>query len=100
MLIVAFNVVGHIPGAAVAQMTFTAKIFGPVLAAAGVGPAATAAVILGSSQIDWFGPFPSSDMFGQMGLARSTQLKYMLYNGWAVMIINLLMFAGLFMILV
>ncbi|MBX6962692.1 gluconate:proton symporter [Alcaligenes faecalis] len=100
MLIVAFNVVGHIPGAAVAQMTFTAKIFGPVLAAAGVGPAATAAVILGSSQIDWFGPFPSSDMFGQMGLARSTQLKYMLYNGWAVMAVNLLMFAGLFLILV
>ncbi|WP_394062573.1 gluconate:proton symporter [Alcaligenes sp. WGS1538] len=99
MIIVAFNVVGHIPGAAVAQMTFTAKIFGPVLAAAGVGPAATTAVILGSSQIDWFGPFPSSDMFGQMGLARSTQLKYMLYNGWAVMLINLLMFAGLFMIL-
>ncbi len=99
MIIVGFNVVGHIPGAAVAQMTFTAKIFGPVLAAAGVGPAATTAVILGSSQIDWFGPFPSSDMFGQMGLARSTQLKYMLYNGWAVMAINLLMFAGLFMIL-
>ncbi|MFT0212341.1 hypothetical protein VQ643_06950 [Pseudomonas sp. F1_0610] len=99
MLIVAFNVVGHIPGAAVAQMTFTAKIFGPFLAAAGVSPAATTAVILGSSQIDWFGPFPSSDMFGQMGLARSTQLKYMLYNGWAVMIVNLIMFAGLFMIL-
>ncbi|MGO3892203.1 MAG: gluconate:proton symporter [Paenalcaligenes sp.] len=99
MIIVGFNVIGHIPGAAVAQMTFTAKIFGPVLAAAGVGPAATTAVILGSSQIDWFGPFPSSDMFGQMGLARSTQLKYMLYNGWAVMAINLLMFAGLFMIL-
>ncbi|HRL20799.1 gluconate:proton symporter [Alcaligenes sp. SDU_A2] len=100
MIIVGFNVVGHIPGAAVAQMTFTAKIFGPLLAAAGVGPAATTAVILGSSQIDWFGPFPSSDMFGQMGLARSTQLKYMLYNGWAVMIINLLMFAVLFTILV
>lgn len=100
IIIVAFNVVGHIPGAAVAQMTFTAKIFGPVLAAAGVGPAATTAVILGSSQIDWFGPFPSSDMFGQMGLARSTQLKYMLYNGWAVMGVNLLMFCGLFFILV
>jgi hypothetical protein len=39
-------------------------------------------------------------MFGQMGLARSTQLKYMLYNGWAVMAVNLLMFVGLFLILV
>ena len=26
-----FNIVGHIPGAAVAQMTFTNKIFGPIL---------------------------------------------------------------------
>jgi len=81
-------------------MTFTAKIFGPLLAAAGVGPAATTAVILGSSQIDWFGPFPTSDMFGQMGLARSTQLKYMLYNGWAVIIVNLCLFSGLFFLLV
>ncbi|ELA00159.1 hypothetical protein D769_06541 [Cupriavidus sp. HMR-1] len=100
VIILWFNVIGHIPGAAVAQMTFTAKIFGPLLAAAGVGPAATTAVILGSSQIDWFGPFPTSDMFGQMGLARSTQLKYMLYNGWAVIIVNLCLFSGLFFLLV
>ena len=100
VIILLFNVIGHIPGAAVAQMTFTAKIFGPVLAAAGVGPAGTAAVILGSSQIDWFGPFPSSDMFGQMGLARSNQLKYMLYNGWAVMIVNILVLSAVFYVIV
>lgn len=100
VIILWFNVVGHIPGAAVAQMTFTAKIFGPFLAAAGVGPAATAAVILGSAQIDWFGPFPTSDMFGQMGLARSSQIKYMLYNGWMVVISNLLVFSTLFYVLV
>lgn len=100
LIIVCFNVIGHIPGAAVAQMTFTAKIFGPILTAAGVPPTATTAVILGSSQIDWFGPFPTSDMFGQMGLARSTELKYMLYNGWFVMAVNIIMLAGLFMILV
>lgn len=100
VIVLWFNVIGHIPGAAVAQMTFTAKIFGPLLAAAGVGPAATTAVILGSSQIDWFGPFPTSDMFGQMGLARSTQLKYMLYNGWAVIVVNLCLFSSLFFFLV
>jgi hypothetical protein len=100
VIILWFNVIGHILGAAVAQMTFTAKIFGLLLAAAGVGPAATTAVILGSSQIDWFGPFPTSDMFGQMGLARSTQPKYMLYNGWAVIIVNLCLFSGLFFLLV
>ena len=79
-----FNIVGHIPGAAVAQMTFTNKIFGPILLANGVPPVAVTAVLLSSSQVDWFGPFPSSDMFGQMGLARSNQLKYMLYGGWAI----------------
>ena len=39
-------------------------------------------------------------MFGQMGLARSTQLKYMLYNGWAVIVVNPAMFSGLFFLLV
>ncbi|MBZ4312010.1 iron chelate uptake ABC transporter family permease subunit, partial [Mycobacterium tuberculosis] len=32
--IFAFNIIGHVPGAAVAQMTFTHKIFGPMLMAA------------------------------------------------------------------
>ncbi|EDE6508703.1 gluconate:proton symporter [Salmonella enterica subsp. enterica serovar Enteritidis] len=97
--IFAFNIIGHVPGAAVAQMTFTYKIFGPMLMAAGVPPQGTTAVLLASSQVDWFGPFPSSDMFGQMGLAQSTHLKYMLYNGWAIVIANIVLFAGLFQIL-
>ncbi|MDT1817682.1 gluconate:proton symporter, partial [Acinetobacter baumannii] len=52
------------------------------------------------SQVDWFGPFPSSDMFGQMGLAQATHLKYMLYNGWAIVVANIILFALLFQILV
>ncbi|QMM75840.1 gluconate:proton symporter [Escherichia coli] len=98
--IFAFNIIGHVPGAAVAQMTFTHKIFGPMLMAAGVPPQGTTAVLLASSQVDWFGPFPSSDMFGQMGLAQSTHLKYMLYNGWTIVIANIILFAVLFQILV
>ncbi|ENL1640614.1 gluconate:proton symporter [Raoultella ornithinolytica] len=98
--IFAFNIIGHVPGAAVAQMTFTHKIFGPMLMAAGVPPQGTTAVLLASSQVDWFGPFPSSDMFGQMGLAQSTHLKYMLYNGWAIVIANIILFALLFQVLV
>ena len=43
---------------------------------------------------------PSSDMFGQMGLAQSTHLKYMLYNGWAIVVANIILFALLFQILV
>ncbi len=84
----------------VAQMTFTHKIFGPMLMAAGVPPQGTTAVLLASSQVDWFGPFPSSDMFGQMGLAQSTHLKYMLYNGWAIVVANIILFALLFQLLV
>lgn len=99
-IIFAFNIIGHIPGAAVAQMTFTHKIFGPMLMAAGVPPQGITAVLLASSQVDWFGPFPSSDMFGQMGLAQSTHLKYMLYNGWVVVLANIILFAVLFQILV
>ena len=72
-------------------MTFTHKIFGPMLMAAGVPPQGTTAVLLASSQVDWFGPFPSSDMFGQMGLAQSTHLKYMLYNGWAIVVANIIL---------
>ena len=68
--------------------------------AAGVPPQGTTAVLLASSQVDWFGPFPSSDMFGQMGLAQSTHLKYMLYNGWAIVVANIILFALLFQILV
>ncbi|OTG85454.1 gluconate:proton symporter [Acinetobacter sp. ANC 4558] len=94
-----FNIVGHIPGAAVAQMTFTHKIFGPILMANGVPPVAVTAVLLSSSQVDWFGPFPSSDMFGQMGLARSNQLKYMLYGGWAIVVANIALFAVMFQVL-
>ena len=98
--IFAFNIIGHVPGAAVAQMTFTHKIFGPMLMAAGVPPQGTTAVLLASSQVDWFGPFPSSDMFGQMGLAQSTHLKYMLYHGWVIVVANIILFARLFQILV
>ena len=35
-------------------------------------------------------------MFGQMGLAQSTHLKYMLYNGWAIVVANIILFALLF----
>ncbi len=81
-------------------MTFTHKIFGPMLMAAGVPPRGDHRRAAGLIPVDWFGPFPSSDMFGQMGLAQSTHLKYMLYNGWAIVVANIILFALLFQILV
>jgi hypothetical protein len=38
-------------------------------------------------------------MIGQMGLARSTNLKMMLYNGWIVMAANLIVLCIMFAIL-
>lgn len=80
-------------------MTFTHKIFGPMLMAAGVPPRGTTAVLLASSR-GLVRAVSSSDMFGQMGLAQSTHLKYMLYNGWAIVVANIILFALLFQILV
>ncbi len=71
-----------------------------MLMAAGVPPQGTTAVLLASSQGRLVWPIPSSDMFGQMGLAQSTHLKYMLYNGWAIVVANIILFALLFRVLV
>lgn len=57
--IFAFNIIGHVPGAAVAQMTFTHKIFGPMLMAAGVPPQGDNGGIVGliASGLVWAFPF-------------------------------------------
>lgn len=88
-----------VPGAAVAQVTLIDKLLWPLAASIGVPPTAWAASLLGGSQIDWFGPLPNGDMIGQMGLARSTNLKMMLYNGWIVMAANIVVLCIMFAIL-
>jgi gluconate:H+ symporter, GntP family len=88
-----------VAGAAVAQVVLMNDVFGPIAQNLNVPAVAWAAVLLGISQLDWFGPFPNADMIGQMGLARSRDLRRMLYNGWAIMAVNLVMFAVLLWIL-
>ncbi len=88
-----------VAGAAVAQVVLIDELLWPVAASIGVAPGAWSAALLGGSQIDWFGPFPNADMIGQMGLARSSNLRMMLFNGWAIMGANLAMFALLFLVL-
>lgn len=88
-----------VPGAAVAQVTLINDLLWPLGSSLGIPPTAWAASLLGGSQIDWFGPLPNADMVGQMGLARSSNLKMMLYNGWAVMAANLVVFAIMFAVL-
>ncbi|MEM2004502.1 MAG: hypothetical protein QW705_04245 [Zestosphaera sp.] len=88
-----------VSGAAVAQVAVVNEMFKPIVAALGIPPTAWVGVLLGSSQIDWFGPFPNADMVGQMGLARSKDLRMQLLNGWAIMAANFIMFAILFAVL-
>lgn len=89
-----------VAGAAVAQVVLMNDVFGPIVQQLNLSNAAWAAVLLGISQLDWFGPFPNADMIGQMGLARSKDLKMMLYNGWAIMAANFVMFLVLLWVLI
>ncbi len=89
-----------VAGAAVAQVVLMNQVFGPIVQQLGLSPAAWVAVLLASSQLDWFGPFPNADMIGQMGLARSRDLRRMLYNGWAILVVNLVLFTILLWLLV
>ncbi|NEE01857.1 gluconate:proton symporter [Phytoactinopolyspora halotolerans] len=88
-----------VAGAAVAQVVLINDLLWPLAATLGIPSTAWSAALLGGSQIDWFGPFPNADMIGQMGLARSSNLRMMLFNGWAIMAANLVLFAVLFTVL-
>ncbi len=89
-----------VSGAAVAQVVLMNEVFGPTVQQVALPALAWVAVLLASSQIDWFGPFPNADMIGQMGLARSNNLRMQLYNGWAIMAANAVLFLILFLILI
>lgn len=96
LLIVAVGYVHAVPGAAVAQVVLINKLFGPLVTALGVPATAWAVSLLGTAQIDQLGPYPTADMVGQMGLARSSDLRMMLMNGWAIMAVNTVGFCALF----
>ncbi|WP_329236731.1 TRAP transporter large permease subunit [Actinoallomurus sp. NBC_01490] len=99
MLIVFLGYLHAVPGAAVAQVVLVNKLFGPIAAALGIAPGVWAVAMLGVSQIDQLGPLPGADMIGQMGLARSSSLRMMLFNGWAIIVTNTALFAVLFLVL-
>ncbi|MCW2948204.1 MAG: Citrate transporter [Actinoallomurus sp.] len=99
MLIVFLGYMQAVPGAAVAQVVVVNKLFGPVAAALGIAPGVWAVALVGTSQVDQLGPLPGADMIGQMGLARSSSLRLMLFNGWAIITANTALFAMLFWML-
>ena len=72
-----------IPGAAVAQAEVINKMFLTLAQGLNIPMGIWAAVLLIGSQMTSFA-IPEGDMQGQMGLARSNDLKAMLCNGWII----------------
>jgi len=69
-----------IPGAAVAQAKVIHEMFLPLVQQLNVPATIWALVLMVGSQMTFFA-FPGGDMIGEMGLARSNDLKSMVING-------------------
>ncbi len=76
-----------ISGAGVAQAKMTHELFLPLVTSMNISMDIWALVVLVSCQITFF-VTPTVDMVGQMGLARSNDIKAMLKNGWVLTIIT------------
>ncbi|HHW54576.1 MAG: Na+/H+ antiporter NhaC family protein [bacterium] len=72
-----------ISGAAVAQAVLMDKMFNPFLTQLGVPMGLWAAILLIGSQMTSFA-YPGADMLGQMGLARSKDIKSMVKLGLTI----------------
>lgn len=77
-----------VAGAAVAQAKVMDDMFKPFLISLNIAPAMWSLVLLVGSQITSFA-YPTGDMVGQMGLARSGSLKPMLKNGMLITVATL-----------
>lgn len=78
-----------IGGAAVAQSVIIDKMFKSTVQALGLSSTLWALIILVGSQIDSFA-YPEADMLGQMGLARSKDLKSMVKLGITITVATIL----------
>jgi hypothetical protein len=78
-----------IPGAAVAATIVKHDMFGAMAAGLAIPIAMWAAALMAGGQITSFA-YPGGDMLGQMGLARSQDLKSMMKNGIAITIVSIL----------
>jgi len=76
-----------ISGAGVAQAQITHELFLPLVKSLHISMDMWALVVLVACQVTFF-VTPTVDMVGQMGLARSKDLKAMLKNGWLLTIIT------------
>ncbi|WP_125152484.1 Na+/H+ antiporter NhaC family protein [Clostridium rectalis] len=79
-----------IGGAAVAQSVVMDKMFKEFVQGLGISSGLWAMIILVGSQITSFA-YPEADMLGQMGLARSKDLKNMVKLGISIVIANVIL---------
>lgn len=86
MLSAAVGVFG-ISGTGVAQAQITHNLFLPMVESMNVDMSIWGLVVLVACQVTFF-VTPTVDMVGQMGLARSKNIKAMLANGWVLTIIT------------
>lgn len=86
MLSAAVGVFG-ISGTGVAQAQITHNLFLPMVESMNIDMSIWGLVVLVACQITFF-VTPTVDMVGQMGLARSKNIKSMLANGWVLTIIT------------
>lgn len=86
MLTAAIGVFG-ISGTGVAQAQITHELFLPMVQSLHVDMSIWGLVVLVACQVTFF-VTPTVDMVGQMGLARSKNIKSMLANGWVITIIT------------
>ena len=86
MLSAAVGVFG-ISGTGVAQAQITHELFLPMVESLNVDMSIWGMVVLVACQVTFF-VTPTVDMVGQMGLARSKNIKAMLANGWVITVIT------------
>lgn len=79
-----------IGGAAVAQSVVMDKMFADIVSSLNISPQLWAMILLIGSQITSFA-YPEADMLGQMGLARSKDLKSMVKLGITVVIFTVVL---------
>lgn len=88
MLTAAVGVFG-ISGTGVAQAQITHELFLPMVESLNIDMSIWGMVVLVACQVTFF-VTPTVDMVGQMGLARSKNIKAMLANGWVLTVITFL----------
>lgn len=81
-----------IEGAAVAQIKITNDLFANLVSKVGLPMQMWAIALIAASRIT-SSVYPTANMVGQMGLARSKNLKAMLLGGWAASVVALIYIA-------